>query len=229
VKPIIVLCPTRDRPERAQEMIWSFLKKTHDESTRMVLGVDDDDPKRADYRRLIQERPNVHLQVVTGGSLTKATNELAELFWDEDVILGHIGDDHLFRTDAWDIRVRERAQSVAVVAPNDGVHQGRIPTACFMSSIIPRTLDWMALPISRHLYIDDVWRVLGMALDIYHYLPQVLIEHMHPAVNKAAWDDGYRMNNSTERWERDQAAFEAWLSKRSEADIETLRWAIEHG
>ena len=225
MNPIVVLCPTRDRPMRAEEMVHSFEDTVALDTTRLVLVVDDDDPKRFEYQR-IQERLNVSLITTRGGSLVRATNEIAPRIWSDDCIIGHIGDDHYFRTKGWDRVIAEAEDGLAVIAPNDGAHQGRIPTACFLSSAIPRALGWFALPTSKHLYIDDTWRDLGHALGVYRYLPDVHIEHLHPAFNKAAWDDGYLRNNSVERWREDLAAYEDWKCEEAAVDVARVWEAI---
>lgn len=209
-------------------------------STELILVVDDDDPSLSEYLALptqfmqhssgpLWPPDAIRVMVLTPeetGNLTAATNTAAARVWGDDCIIGHVGDDHRFRTTGWDTRITEILRSPGVAAPNDGVHQGAIPTVCFMSSVIPRTLGWFALPSCNHLYIDNAWRTIGEGVSAYRYMPDVLIEHMHPAVGKAKWDEGYKVNNSAEMYSRDGAAFKEWQISTSREDIARVAQAM---
>ena len=78
------------------------------------------------------------------------------------------------------------------------------------------------MPSCRHLYIDDVWRELGQAAGCLRYLPNVTFEHMHPAVNKAEWDDGYVRANSDLTVQADRAAYLAWMGVARAGDAEAV-------
>jgi hypothetical protein len=59
---------------------------------------------------------------------------------------------------------------------------------------------------------DDFWMDLGRRAGGLTYLPDVIIEHMHPHAGKAEHDDGYATNNSAETYDHDRRCFEAWLA-----------------
>jgi hypothetical protein len=61
----------------------------------------------------------------------------------------------------------------------------------------------MGLKTLRHLYIDNYWLELAGAAGCLTYLPDVVIEHMHPAYGKAEWDESYRRVNSPEMYGAD--------------------------
>jgi hypothetical protein len=224
---IVVLCPTRNRPQAAYEMAATFRETAVLFATSLVLVVDHDDPELDAYREvphrlnhssgvLLPSDP-VMVMEVDGGSLTKATNEAAARVWDDDVIIGHVGDDHRFRTLGWD-RTIVHALREPGIAYGDDLFQGPVlPTAVFMSAIIPRTLGWYALPGTRHLRIDTAWKDLGAGLDRLHYLPDVIIEHMHPAAGKGERDAGYDV--AIEARQEDKEAWLAWRRKRMVRDI----------
>lgn len=199
---IIALCPTRDNPEGAREMVASFYDTVERIETSVILVVDEDDPKLAEYQTIPEQfrsrvvvsghvlRPDTaHVMVVPGGSLTKATNEAVERLWDAEAIIGHVGDDHRFRTQGWDNAIRDVLKDNPGVAyANDG-----FPTiwasAWWTNTIIIRTLGWLAVPGSMHLSIDDVFMDIGAGLNRLTYLPDVFIEHLHPAGGKVPWRD----------------------------------------
>ena len=56
----------------------------------------------------------------------------------------------------------------------------------------------MVPPGMIHLYFDNFWLDFGRAMGKITYLPDVIIEHMHPAVGKAVLDAGYQEVNAPE-------------------------------
>lgn len=236
---IVVLAPTRGRPERAAEMMRTFRDTAVRIATGLVLVVDRDDPRLDDYLALpeLSLAPRkayplwpadkvgiIVLEPEETGSLTAATNAAARRVWDEDCIIGHVGDDHAFRTPAWDNAIRD-ALAEPGVAYGDDLFQGPVlPTAVFMSSVIPRTLGWFALPRTRHMMIDTAWKELGERLGRLHYLPDVVIEHMHPAAGKAPEDEGYA--NGRESRLSDRGFYRYWQRRVAPKDVRRLRKAI---
>lgn len=228
---IVVLCPSRGRPDKAAEMVQSFRDTTLRLDTTIVVVVDADDPTLDGYARHwplgLPERPFLMvLKPGETGDLTRATNTAASRVWDDDDIIGHVGDDHRFRTVGWDRTIADALASPGIAYGDDGFQGKRLPTAVFMSSVIPRTLGWYALPGSRHLYIDRTWKTLGEAAGCLRYLPSVSIEHMHPEAGKAEWDDGYRLANSAGAFGHDKHAYLTWVHDEMEADVARVRAAI---
>lgn len=223
----LVLCPTRGRPGESREAYQSFLDTKALDDTEMLFVVDDDDPKLDAYKDaglpvLIQPAP---------GSMVKALNEAA--LWALDMTgaqyLGFIGDDHRFRTKGWDEAFANLLdeRGGGMVYGNDGYWvNGDIPTQIFMSASIVKALGWMGLPTCHHLYIDNAWRVLGEATSCLFYMPDVVIEHMHPAAGKGEWSEGHKRVNTTAMYSRDGTAFSTWANGMARLDIERVAKAL---
>ena len=82
------------------------------------------------------------------------------------------------------------------IAYGNDLHQGgALATSVVMSSDIAAALGWMALPGCAHYHIDDVWVALGRDAGCLAYLPDVVIEHAHPAWGTAAWDEPVRVGS----------------------------------
>jgi hypothetical protein len=64
---------------------------------------------------------------------------------------------------------------------------------------------------------------LGKAGRCLRYMPSVLIEHMHPVAKKGEMDEGYARVNRAEQYDRDRAAFVAWLDTERQAHGTLLR------
>lgn len=220
-------------------MVRSFRETTHLLATNLILVVDSDDPHLGEYIDIpgrfmapsggkpLAPPDAIHVMVLRAdetGSLTKATNTAAKRVWDDDVVIGHVGDDHLFRTPGWDRAMVEALREPGIAYGNDLNVRELLPTAPFISSAIPRALGWYALPACAHMYIDNAWKMLGQGLDRLRYLPDVIIEHMHPSVRKARDDEGYQRANAA--WAADQRAFDLWLEVGYANDMGRLRKAL---
>jgi len=218
---LTVLCPSRGRPEKARECYDSFLATRHNAESIMIFVIDEDDPAIAEYQ--------VPILMIEPGrpGMTDALNAAAKRHWDTAEVIGFVGDDHRFRTSGWDeiFLAQLRASGGGLAYAND-LARFDIPTQIFGSSVIWRTLGWMALPGAQHLYLDNTWRVLGEGLDQLYYFPDVVIEHMHPTLAKADWDEGYARVNASSMYAHDQRAFEDWVTNQAAEDIARVRAAL---
>lgn len=229
---IVVVMPSRSRPERAKSAIDAIRATAALIDTSVVLVVDADDPRLDDYRALIFPDFGVAVTLVTlapeeTGNLVRATNTISLRIAAEDpgAIIGNLGDDHFCRTHGWDRRVTE-ALSAPGIAYGDDLLQGEmLPTAPFVSASIVNALGWYFLPSLTHMYVDNALKRLGQALGSHHYLPDIVIEHLHPGAGKAEMDDGYlRADASTEA---DRDAYHHWrYGGGLDADVAAIRGAI---
>lgn len=227
---LCVIVPTRGRPHNLARLVdvWA---STADPETQTVLlvVVDADDPTVPDYREAVASVGFARLAVDPGPrqpGMVAALNRAAVGSVDRFRLLGFMGDDHLPITPNWDRRIRDQLASTwaGMVYGDDLLQRAALPTAIFLTANIVRRLGWMAPPMLRHLYVDNAWRDLGLAAGILSYLDDVVIEHVHPVAQKAAWDDGYARVNHPSLDAVDRAAFTAW--RHSPAFTEAV-WALQ--
>lgn len=231
---VVVLLPTRGRPQRAWEAVSAIRQTASLVDTRVLMIVDREDERIADYRALHWDdgyRAEVwraYLEPEDTGNLVRATNTAVDFVLDDepDAIIGHFGDDHLAQTPGWDKRVTETLREPGIAYGDDQLQGEHLPTAPFISGVIVRALGWYALPSCRHLFIDDAWKALGLGLERLHYLPDVIISHEHPATGRVEWDDGYRRANDEETTDHDRAAFHEWRNTTYYDDLTNVRRAI---
>jgi hypothetical protein len=223
VTEVVVLCPTRENPEGAREMLLSFHKTATRGGSELIFVVDEDDPKLREYVNLGELT-----MVVEGGSLTKATNEAVAQLWDRDIIIGHVGDDHHFVTEGWDEAVHDALTKAPGVAY---MHDG-FPTywasMWFTNALVPRTLGWLALPGTYHLSIDDAFMDIGAGLGRLTYLDQVLVRHKYraPGHEKDKERAIVHSHYTRTRREHEQAVYITWLELEYHNDIARLADAL---
>jgi hypothetical protein len=221
MKPICVIVPTRNRPHNIGPLVES-MKATMALDTHLLLAVDEDDPKLADYRALTLPEW-VTLQVGPPMMIGPSLNYWSEALIDDYEAIGFFGDDNRPRTVGWDWRVMKAMPPFGVVYCNDLIQRWKLPTAVFLDSALVRHLGYFAAPGVIHLYNDDAWKLLGERLGTLTYLGDTVIEHCHPLVGTAETDEGYERVNSGERWSVDGPAFDAWRDGRLDRDIERIR------
>jgi hypothetical protein len=226
---IVVVMPSRGRPERAAEAVQAILDTAVLSDTRVWLAVDADDPALLRYDALAVGRvTEVILAPDETGDLTRATNAVSMRLAADDptAVIGNLGDDHVCRTVGWDRSVADALARPGIAYGDDLIHGANLPTAPFISAQIVRALGWYAMPACRHLFIDTVWRDIGIETGTLRYLPSVVIEHLHPLVDKAEWDEGYRLANSEETTSHDRAAYERWRETAMAADVDRVQRAL---
>lgn len=203
---MLVIVPTRGRPENAERLLNAFIETHTEDSTELLFAVDDDDPLLGVYLDLKLKGANVVVgpRLRMAGTLNMSAIENAGLY---DVI-GFMGDDHVPRTDRWDVTVKGFARRPgAIVYGNDLIQGAALPTAVFMDSRIIRKLGYMVPPGFVHLFLDNTWLAWGSHAETLRYLPGIVIEHMHPLVGKAEYDEGYTDANSNAIWAADEKRF----------------------
>jgi hypothetical protein len=218
--PLLVIVPTRGRPQNAARLVKAF-EETESLNADLLFVADHDDPELPAYRTAAPRL--MAYQGASGTGMVAGLNWAAVIYADVYDHLGFMGDDHLPRTAGWDAHVLGALNSPwpQVVYGNDLFQGERLPTAAFLPSRMVRALGYMAPPVLRHLYVDNFWLELGQALGGLKYLPDVVIEHLHPAAGKTPMDERYAAVNAPEA---DVADRLAWLGFRTgDAFPEALR------
>jgi hypothetical protein len=232
---ILVLCPSRGRPENAARLIASWHATVTGPNARLLIGVDEDDPTRQAYLDVAEQAAGLRkfgfgdVRAVTlwgadTGDLTRALNSMWVRYASDSDIVGTVNDDMVFKTPGWDEVIGEGGASI--VFGDDGFQHDALVTSPFMAAWVPQTLGWFALPTLHHQFIDNVWGDIGRGIDSLRYLPGVSIEHLHPFASKADWDETYERGNAQAIIDIDRQAYEDWRDNGGrDADIARLRAA----
>lgn len=224
---LLMLVPSRGRPAAVADLADAW-EKTSAGAADLLVVADDDDPELPGYQQL---GVDVRVHASTGSRgivpvLNAAAVEAAARYR----MVGFMGDDHRPRTTGWDERLVDQLGELGtgIVYGDDLLRGESLPTAVAMTSDIIRALGYMAPPTLRHLFVDNVWYDLGHALGNIRYLPDVTIEHLHPAIGKGQWDDLYRELNADTTYAQDRDAYNAYnASGRFAEDVGKVRRVIE--
>jgi hypothetical protein len=227
---VISLClPSRGRPDQLREMWRGAVEMAADPSElELVVRVDDDD---RGYDALRSSGSDARVSWVVGPRATMSSlwNDAAENSHGD--ILAHMGDDVRFRTPGWDRRVADAFASfppdrIGLVYGCDGVHNERLATHAFLSREWVKVVGYMLPPYFSCDWADqwnfDVSGLIGRRI----FLPDVLMEHMHPAVGKGPLDQTHRErlerdrnDNNTARWQ----SLQGRLREDAEILLEAMR------
>lgn len=223
---LLMIVPTRGRPESIPQIMdcWAATGAT----ANILFAVDEDDPKVDQYAEqyaTLHSNPQAIMVVGPRLRLCGTLNAVATYQASRYRFLGFMGDDHRPRSARWDARFVEcLSGGTGIVYGNDLLVGEDMPTAVAMTSDIVKTLGYMAPPSLVHLCIDLVWLDWGRGLERITYLPDVIIEHMHPANGKADMDAGYEDANNAERVAADARAYYAYRDEGGlQADLDKLR------
>lgn len=233
---LLVIVPSRGRPESVRRVVDAWLATDGYADADLVFVIDADDPQH--HRYFDHDFPDI------GPDLRRAAVSFAVLdAWEPMVhklntmaaraahypdgypALAFMGDDHLPRSAGWAGRylAELRELGTGIVYGDDLLQGERLPTQWAMTSDIVRALGRMVPADVEHLYCDNAVMALGLRAECLRYLPDVVIEHVHPIAGKAQLDDGYRRVNRPEQYRRDGAAYRAWVRDRLDADADLVR------
>lgn len=228
---LTIFVPTRGRPTAARELQECF-NNTCRGNTEVIFILSEDDPMFTTYLDLkSMGRINKVISVLpTKVGMASPLNLgfqkwLANPRTFPSFAVGFMGDDHRPRTQGWDLeyvrgltalsgRCRDRSKPGVGMVYGDDLLQGRdLPTQIAMTTNIPTILGRFVPDQLSHLYTDAYWLELGKLLGRITYLPDVVVEHMHPGNGKAAIDAGYEFSGSSSLDLSDKSIFEGIIKE----------------
>jgi hypothetical protein len=77
----------------------------------------------------------------------------------------------------------------------------------------------MTFPGCIHLFFDNFVKQLGIDIGVLKYLPDVIIEHLHPVAGKAEMDEGYARVNQPKWYEEDLLTLQKYIRSEEYADL----------
>lgn len=220
MKDILLSLCTRERPAKAKGFVEKWRETTNGRS-RLVIAMESDDKTVGSYHI-----PNDALYV-SGlfGSQGAAINAVLKAHPDY-AYYGFLSDDHRLNTPGWEDMVSDKLKFGGVAYGDDGFQGINLPTSAFFHGDTLRAVGYVAPPGMRHMYIDNVWGDLGRGIDRLYYMPDLSVEHVHPAAGKAEWDEQYLRVNNDESYARDLGVYEEWKANELPQAIQRMRTAL---
>ncbi|MFC6022987.1 hypothetical protein ACFP2T_43410 [Plantactinospora solaniradicis] len=181
--------------------------------TSVLLILDDEDPNLGLYQGECT-RLGVSWTVQTGHNLITGLNFGYKTLPEDVFAVGFMGDDHRPRSVGWDRAYLDALRDLrtGVVYGNDLLQGEALPTQVAMTVDIPREVGFFAPETLIHLYCDNYWKDLGSEAGCLRYLPEVVVEHCHPAAGKAEWDEGHLRVNRHQSYVRDGRAYREFVA-----------------
>lgn len=202
---LLIVVPSRGRPKNVERLRKALVDTLTTDAT-VVVCLDDDDawqyPVYADWAYLVEPRMRLAAWVNFAVDRYRAGHT--------HMIL--LGDDVVPETVGWDERLLAALSDVnfGISYGDDGIQHENLPTHAVVSLTMYDVLGWVALPLVKHLYLDNVWKVLAEFTGTLRYLPDVKLTHMHRNLGLAEDDLVYREANDSPQANADRAAFAAW-------------------
>lgn len=229
-KSLTIYVPTKGRPHNASRLQQAV--KNTSAHTRLVFILSNNDNRLNDYLQLdFDETPIIVTPQKPGFIDPLNQGFIADYTKGSTYAVGFMGDDHLPQSEGWDEIFLDKLLSTkcGMVYGNDLLQGQSLPTHIVMTSNIPATLGYMTIPELSHLFGDNFWLDLGQRLEIIHYFPEVIIEHLHPGNGKASIDTGYQFSGDYALHLRDQQTYQTYLETRFETDALKIQKIILEG
>jgi glycosyltransferase involved in cell wall biosynthesis len=177
---ILWIVPSRNRPEKLERFIKSFLSCTSGKA-ELLIALDDDDHSCdhliKKYSELIWE-----INSPINGSIVKILNDMAVKYSQKFKYIGFNEDDGFFKTPGYEEIFIEKLKELGengLVYGNDILnHKGLIMFPVLDSSIV-RRLGFLVPPALKCMYADNFWTDMAKHLETYHYFSDVIIQHLH--------------------------------------------------
>jgi hypothetical protein len=221
---LLVIVPSRGRPENATRLIRA-IHATGTADTTVRVAIDDDDPLRLNYMAMCGAAMAEGDRITPGprDGLIGWTNKIALEEAGHYKALASFGDDHLPRTKGWDsalLGAIDDMGGTGVAYPWDGMRED-IGEAPVVSSDIVQALGWLLLPSASHYYGDDAITTVARHAGCLRHCRAVWVEHVHPNMGTAPGDKTYQ--DSSAKIAGDKAAYQQWRQERMAADVATVR------
>lgn len=232
LRGLTVIIPSYGRPQTVARTYAAFRDTgALDFGVDVLYSLDVTDPLAGQYAREMANTfgsvADVHLSGSRG--MVAAINGAGRSLLDRDPrpdVVAVLNDDHVPRSLGWAgaIMGALEVMGTGIVYGDDLLRGESLPTAWAMTTDIVEALGRVVPCLVEHLYADNAVADLGRAAGVLQYLPDVVVEHMHPTAGKAPQDEGYARVNSRTRWNNDGAKYRRWSgSARFHAQVAAVK------
>ena len=191
-----LLLATRGRPEQVERLFQSIIETADNpEKVEVILYIDDDDTGSHHLTHPIIGVTRMILPKSTMGGMHRACCEAAK---GKYILL--LGDDNVFRSAGWDREVTAEFEKfpdgIAMVYGNDMIQGRNMCTAPFLTRLSCEMMggicpaEYTGEFVDTHI-LDQFSKLRYWGYDRIVYRDDIVIEHLHHVVGKAAFDETY--------------------------------------
>ena len=227
---ISVLVPTRGRPHNMRRMVDSG-RATSTGRPEYVFYIDDDDRASVDMAdALYLEGGDVRRIIGPRILLSSMWNECQRVAKHE--IYQHSCDETIYRTQGWDTAVlaafEQWSDHIGIVYGRDGIHDQNLATHGFLHRNWVTAVGYFVPPYFSSDY-NDLWIFqVAQSINRLAYLPEMFMEHMHPAVGKGPMDQTHQDRLTRHGQDNVDAIYARLASQRGEDAQKLLRAIADH-
>jgi len=238
-KRLLVLCPSRGRANKINDMIKSLENTIDINHTDFHLLLDDDDIELDDYKKNVPSW--IKLEIFKKEELSSFSAVLNKSLKQNNNYEFYCvtADDIVFLTKGWDKMFCNKGKFTTGIDDNiSNKYKGKkfsqpnvivkgFPTVCGMDGDIIRALGWIALPTLNHGAIDFVWYWLAKRLNILKVEPSIHWVQYSPFYGNNEEDETFKISNSDSNKIHDGEVFSRWLKYECMNDVNRVKEIIK--
>lgn len=199
---LLIKYATRGRPVWFKKAILNILSTIVTQEYKILVSADLDDTtmNSADIIAFTAQYPKITL--IHGNSKSKVEAINADMEFSENWdILVNMSDDMFFTVKGWDDIISKRTEEVWgdslnwFAHFNDGYTKDLLPTMSIMGREYYEREGYIYHPSYRSFSCDAEAMYVAIMRGRYHYFPEVLFLHQHPANMPKHGDNTYHINS----------------------------------
>ncbi len=219
--------PTRYRPLIFKRMFESW--RANSVCSDLIIGLQNDDEDLAEYLKVIAGEPadKSYYIMLDNIGLAGKYNELYRQFPNYEAY-ALLNDDHIFRTPNWDSLIMARLKSLQekqghklhIISWQDGWMNDLMPAGFCTKELLEIIKTPCPVGYMSHVFIDNTYQMLAGFAGIGEYMPEIMIEHMHPEKGKGEIDKNY--TGHLQKFDYDYDGYMRWLREKCLENVEEI-------
>lgn len=196
---LLIKYASRNRPAKFLQAMQNILSTIKGMDFKIIVSIDSDDPPMV---KLAHEKQFLNtdfwINDNKGGKIGAINANIPLSGWDW---LVNMSDDMLFVKQGWNELMEQRVKQVWgdsldwFANFNDGYQGERLPTMAIMGREYYERFFYIYAPCYKSLSCDAEQMYVALTLNRYHYFPEILFKHEHPANTKGVKSDSLYVEN----------------------------------